>query len=85
MAEQHVHWRVLGRNASNFEQAGFERAARDNEQLARDEVDVAIARATQMSCVELLARMDFSSSDSIGRDEWRRKRRTGNPEKKFSQ
>ena len=37
----------------NFQQAGFERAARENEQAARDEVHGAVAQATEMSRAEM--------------------------------
>ena len=58
VAEQHVYWREQGRNALNYHQAGFERAAPEYEQSARDEVHVAVVRATDMTRAEMLARMD---------------------------
>ena len=51
IAEQHEKWREQGRNASNFQQAGFERAAQGSEQTARDEVHVAVSQATE-KCLE---------------------------------
>ena len=53
MAEQHVHWQEQGRQAWNFQQAGFERAAQGYVQAARDEVHVAVAQATEMSRAEM--------------------------------
>ena len=47
-AEQHVHWQEQGRKALNFQQAGFETAAQQHEQAARDEVHVAVAQATEI-------------------------------------
>ena len=49
LAVQHVFWKEQGRNALNCQQAGFERAAQEYEQAARDEADVAVACATEMS------------------------------------
>ena len=88
MAEQHVYGREA-ENALNFRQAGFERAAQEDEQAARDEVHVAVAQATKMSGEELRERrgccrkssstnLDALSSYAIEeRDEWSRTRRTG--------
>ena len=56
LAEQHVYWREQGRNALNVQQAGFERAAQENEEAARDEVHVAVAQSTEMSRGEMLTR-----------------------------
>ena len=58
LTEQHVHWREQGTHVLNCQDAGFERTAQDNEQAARDEGNVAIAWATDMSRAEMLARMD---------------------------
>ena len=87
-AEQHVHWREQGRNALNFQRTGFERAAQETEQAARDDVHVAVARASEMSGAERLARMgalehrteqSWTSHQIIfdGRDEKCRRRRSG--------
>ena len=56
LAEQHVYWLEQGRNALNFQQADFERAAQEYEQAARDEVHVAVAQATEMSRAEMRKR-----------------------------
>ena len=48
--------REQGRHALNFHQAGFGRAAQEYEQAARDEFNFAVARATEMSRAELLAK-----------------------------
>ena len=56
-AEQHVHWRNQGRNALNFQQAGFERAAQEYEPAGRDEIHVAAAQSMEMSRAEILSRM----------------------------
>ena len=53
MAEQHVHWQEQGRHAPNFRQAGFERAAQEHVQAAREEVHVAVAKTTYMSRAEM--------------------------------
>ena len=44
-------------NAVNLQQSGFEGAAQEYDPPARDEVRVAVARATAMSSVEMLARI----------------------------
>ena len=57
LAEQHLYWQEQGRQALNFQQAGFETAAQGNEQAARDEVHAAMAQATEMSRAEMQERM----------------------------
>ena len=52
-----MHSREQGRNALNFQQAGFESAAQEHEQATRDGVRVAAAQATDISRAEMLARM----------------------------
>ena len=79
MTEQHVYLREQSRHALNFQRAGFERAAQKYEHTALNEVDAAVARDTDMSRAEMLARLgaleqragflDFSSCLSVGRDE----------------
>ena len=79
--------RKEGRHALNFKQVGFERAALDHEQAARDEIHAAVARATEMSNAEMgeitgarkssRANLDVSSSYALERDEQCRRRRTG--------
>ena len=49
LAEQRVCWKEQDRDALNFQQARFERAAQEYEQAARDEVHVAVAQASEMS------------------------------------
>ena len=49
LAAQLVYWQEQGKNALNFQQAGFETAAQEYEQVARDEVHVASAKAAVMS------------------------------------
>ena len=56
--EAHAHNYGKGRHALNCQQGSIERAAQEREQAARDEVHVAVARATEMSGAELLARMN---------------------------
>ena len=78
----------------NFQQSGFEGGAQEYDQAARDEVRVAVARATAMSSVEMLTRKGAfeqraeqfrtSSCHSVGRDEQCRRQRTENPEHKFA-
>ena len=63
LAEQHVYWREQGRHALNFQQAGFERAAQEHEQAARDEVDV--ARAVQKGALEQRAEQSWFSHQVI--------------------
>ena len=58
LAGQHIYCREQGRHALNLQQAGFERAAQEYERAARDGVSVAVARATEMSGAEMLARKD---------------------------
>ena len=53
LAEQSVYRRGQGRNALNFPQAGFERAAQEDEQAAHDMVHAAVAQATEMSRAEM--------------------------------
>ena len=53
LAEQRVYWQEQGRISLKFQQAGFERATQESEQAARDEVNVAVARATEMSRAEM--------------------------------
>ena len=53
LTEQHVHWQEQGRNALNFQQASFERAAQEYGQAVRDEVHVAVAQATEISRAEM--------------------------------
>ena len=43
-----VYWREQGSNALNFQQTGSERAAQEDGQAARDEVQVAVAQATEI-------------------------------------
>ena len=47
----------------NFQQTGFERAARQYEEAARDEVYVAFAQTTETSRAEMLTRMVLSSNE----------------------
>ena len=49
--------RIKAENASDFQRAGFERAAQEYEQAARDEVHVAVAQLTKMFRAELRKRM----------------------------
>ena len=49
--------RSKAENASDFQRAGFERAAQEYEQAARDEVHVAVAQLTNMFRAELRKRM----------------------------
>ena len=53
LAEQHVYVQEHGRQASNFQQAGFERAAQEYEHAGRDEVHVAVAQVIEMSRAEM--------------------------------
>ena len=41
-------WQEQGGNALNFQQSGFETAAQDYEQAAREEVHVVVAQAAEM-------------------------------------
>ena len=52
-AVQHVYWQERGRNALNFQHAGFGRVAQEYEQTARDEVHVAVPQASEMSRAEM--------------------------------
>ena len=56
LAVRRVFGLVQGRNALNFQQAGFERAAEEHEQAARDEVHVAVVQATLMFRAEMRER-----------------------------
>ena len=47
----------------NFQRTGFERAAQEYEEAARDEVYVAFARTTETSRAEMLTRMVLSSNE----------------------
>ena len=49
------YWRSLARNALDNEQAGFERAARQFEQAARDEVQPAVANTAEIGRVILVS------------------------------
>ena len=53
LAEQQFYWQEQGRQDLNFQQAGFERAAQEYEQAARDEVHIAVAQASDMSKAEM--------------------------------
>ena len=53
LAELHVCWQEQFRHALNFQEAGFDRAAQEEEQTARDEVHVAVAQATEISWAEM--------------------------------
>ena len=62
--KEHVHWPEQGRNAVNFQQAGFERAAQEHEQAACDEVHVTVAQATEMFRAEFRTRMGALGNQS---------------------
>ena len=49
----------------NYQQAGFERAAPEYEQAARDQVHVAVVRATDMTRAEMLAGMQSWTSHQV--------------------
>ena len=56
-ANSHICWNMLaeqqGRNALNFQQAGIQRAAQENEPADRGEDHVAVGRATKLSGAEM--------------------------------
>ena len=67
-AEQRVYWREQGRNALNFQQAGFKGAAQEYDQTAGDEVHVAVAQDRQRTslkrkCLEEWALLKIAQSD----------------------
>ena len=57
LAEQHIYWREQGRNVLNFQQAASKEQLKSMSRPTRDEVHVAVERATDMLRAEMQARM----------------------------
>ena len=65
LTKQLVYWQEQDRNTFNFQQEGFERAAQEHEEAARDEVLVTVAQATDMSRSEMRERMGALENQAV--------------------